>query len=186
MCTCLGRPRRWGISMDRKQPPAISFIARSGTGKTTLLTTVISELKARGYKVGAIKHDAHKFEIDHPGKDSHRFTEAGADSMLICSSSKLALVKQHQQSPEIEELIGDYFPDVDLVLVEGFKQSGLPKIELYRQAHGEGLITRGERQDPTLVAVATDTELQVDVPQLDLNNPSAVADFVVEKLGLKS
>ena len=74
------------------QPPAISFIAHSGTGKTTLLTAIIADLKERGYRVGVIKHDAHRFEIDHPGKDSHRFTTAGADSMLISSNSKLALV----------------------------------------------------------------------------------------------
>ena len=170
--------------MANNLPPAISFIARSGTGKTTLLTALISELKTRGYQVGAIKHDAHKFDIDHPGKDSQRFTAAGADSMLICSDSKLALVKQHRQSPPIEDLIREYFPDVDLVLVEGFKQSGLPKIELHRQAHSDQLLSRGERHDPTLLAVASDTELQLDVPQLDLNNPSAVADFVVAKLGL--
>ena len=101
--------------MNKKQiPPAVSFIARSGTGKTTLLTALISELKNRGYRVGAIKHDAHRFEIDHPGKDSHRFTSAGADSMLISSANKLAFVKQHTQSPAIEELIDEYFPDVDL------------------------------------------------------------------------
>jgi len=167
-------------------PPAVSFIARSGTGKTTLVTALISELKARGFTVGAIKHDAHKFNIDHPGKDSHRFTEAGADSMLISSNSKLALVKQHNQSPEIEELIGDYFPDVDLVLVEGFKRSGLPKIEVFRKAHSQTLLTRGETHDPNLLAVATDCELQIDVPQLDLNNPSAIIDFLVAKLEMKS
>jgi len=167
--------------MNRKQlPPAVSFIAHSGTGKTTLLTALISELKARGYKVGAIKHDAHRFEIDHPGKDSHRLTAAGADSMLISSANKLALVKQHSRSPEIEELIAEYFPDVDLVLVEGFKQSGLPKIELYRNGHNSDLICRGEKNDSSLLAVATDSELTLDVPQLDLNNPAEICDFVLE------
>ena len=72
-------------------PPAVSFIARSGTGKTTLVTQLIGELKERGYKVGALKHDAHQFEIDHPGKDSYRFTESGADSMLISSRSKAVI-----------------------------------------------------------------------------------------------
>ena len=166
------------------QPPAISFIAHSGTGKTTLLTQVIAILKQRGYKVGIIKHDAHRFEIDHPGKDSHRFTEAGADSMLISSASKLALVKQHQQPPPIDELITEHFPDVDLVLIEGFKQSGLPKIELFRSGHSTELLCRDTKHDPQLVAVASDTELQVDVPVLDLNNPAAITDFVVAKLNL--
>ena len=170
--------------MTQQLPPTISFIAHSGTGKTTLLTALISELKERGFRLGVIKHDAHKFEIDHPGKDSYRFTEAGADSMLITSASKLALVKRHQASPPVEELIADYFPDVDLVLIEGFKQSSIPKIEVYRAGYSSHLICRDERQDKTLVAVASDVDLEVDVPLLNLNKPSTVADFIVEKLQL--
>lgn len=162
-------------------PPAVSFIARSGTGKTTLVTALIRELKAMGLKIGAIKHDAHKFDIDHPGKDSYRFTEAGADNMLISSGSKLAFVKQHDQSPEIEELVAKYFPDVDLVLVEGFKRSNLPKVEVYRQLHSKSLLTRGEHHDSTLIAVATDSELLLDVPQLDLNDPAAIAEFLIAR-----
>ena len=168
--------------MTNVLPPSVSFIARSGTGKTTLVTALIAELKARGYKVGAIKHDAHKFEIDHPGKDSYRFTESGADSMLISSNSKLAFVKRHQQTPEIDQLIGDYFADVDIVLVEGFKKLGLPKIEVHRQEHGNRLLCRGDKHDPALLAVATDSVLEIDVPQLDLNNPAEVVDFLVANL----
>lgn len=166
-------------------PPAVSFVARSGTGKTTLVTALISELKARGLKVGAIKHDAHKFNIDHPGKDSYRFTAAGADNMLISSSSKLAFIKQQQQPPQIEELIHEYFSDVDIVLVEGFKLLGLPKIEVYRQQHSEALLCRGNNHDPALLAVATDCELQVDVPQLDLNRPTLIVDFLITRFGLQ-
>jgi molybdopterin-guanine dinucleotide biosynthesis protein MobB len=170
---------------ETQLPPVVSFIARSGTGKTTLLTALIAELKSRGHKVGAIKHDAHKFEIDHAGKDSYRFTKSGADSMLISSNSKLAFVKQHQQTPEIQELVSDYFPDVDIVLVEGFKRLGLPKIEVHRREHGATLICRGENHDPALLAVATDEELQIDVPQLDLNDPAAIIDFLLKTLGVK-
>jgi len=188
MFICSATPRHWVISMEKyKQVPAISFIARSGTGKTTLLTAVIRDLKQRGYRVGTIKHDAHHFDIDHPGKDSYRFTDAGADNMLITSSAKLALVKQYQQAPPIEELISVYFPDVDLVLVEGFKQQGLPKIELFRGGYSNDLICRGDRPDPALLAVATDTRIDVDVPQLDLNNPAEIVDFLlthVETVGL--
>lgn len=165
--------------------PAISFIARSGTGKTTLLTAVIADLKGRGYKVGIIKHDAHRFDIDHPGKDSYRFTDAGADSMLISSASKLALVKQHTQSPPVEELIQDYFPDVDLVLIEGFKQSGLPKVELFRSGHCTELLGCAAMQNEQPVAIATDTTLETDIQLLDLNKPAEVTDFILEHLGLK-
>ena len=157
---------------------AVSFVAKSGTGKTTLLEKVIAELKLRGYRVGCVKHDAHKFEIDHPGKDSYRLTTAGADTMLISSPEKLAIVKQHAEPPPIEELIATYFSDVDLILTEGFKKSGLPKIEVHRQERSATLICRGVENDPSLIAVASDEPLQLDVPVLDLNNPAQVADFV--------
>lgn len=159
-------------------PPAVSFVARSGTGKTTLLEKVIAELKRRGWRLGVIKHDAHRFDIDHPGKDSHRFTAAGADTMLISSPAKLAMVKQHTESPAVETLIATYFRDVDLVLTEGFKMSSLPKIEVHRAGHNPDLICRGEQYDPTLIAVASDEPLGLDVPLLDLNDPVAVAGFV--------
>lgn len=161
---------------------AVSFVAKSGTGKTTLLEKVIAELKGRGYRIGVVKHDAHRFDIDHPGKDSHRLTAAGADTMLIASPEKLALVKQHAAPPPIEELIATYFSDVDLILTEGFKKSGLPKIEVHRRERSATLICRGEENDPSLIAVASDELLELDVPVLDLNNPGQVADFVEEMI----
>jgi molybdopterin-guanine dinucleotide biosynthesis protein B/molybdopterin-guanine dinucleotide biosynthesis protein len=157
---------------------AVSFVAKSGTGKTTLLEKVIAELKQRGYRIGVVKHDAHRFEIDHPGKDSYRLTAAGADTMLISSPEKLAVVKKHAAPPTIEELIATYFTDVDLILTEGFKKSGLPKIEVHRRERSATLICRGEENDPSLIAVASDEPLELDVPVLDINNPSQVADFV--------
>ena len=157
----------------------VSFVAKSGTGKTTLLEKVIAELKSRGYRVGVVKHDAHRFDIDHPGKDSHRLTAAGADTMLISSPEKLALVKKHPASPPLEELLAIYFADVDIVVTEGFKKSGLPKIEVHRAERSATLLCRGEEHDPTLVAVASDEPLELDVPVLDLNNATQIVDFVV-------
>ncbi len=157
---------------------AVSFVAKSGTGKTTLLEKVIAELKSRGYSIGAIKHDAHRFDIDHPGKDSHRLTAAGADTMVISSPEKLALIKQHTEPPSIEMLIATYFSDVDLILTEGFKKGNLPKIEIHRKERSNTLICRGEENDPTLLAVASDEPLLLDVPVLDINNAVQVADFV--------
>ena len=157
---------------------AVSFVAKSGTGKTTLLEKVITSLKERGYRVGVVKHDAHRFDIDHPGKDSYRLTAAGADTMLISSPEKLALIKKHSESPPIEDLLATYFIDTDIVLTEGFKKSSLPKIELHRQERSTTLLCRGDEHDPTLVAVASDKRLELDVPVLDLNNPEMVADFI--------
>jgi molybdopterin-guanine dinucleotide biosynthesis protein B/molybdopterin-guanine dinucleotide biosynthesis protein len=166
--------RKTGI----QQPQAVSFVAKSGTGKTTLLEKVIALLKGRGYRIGVIKHDAHRFEIDHPGKDSYRLTAAGADTMLISSPEKLALVKKHAASPPIEEILSCYFTDMDIVLTEGFKMSGLPKIEVHRRERSQTLLCRGEEDDPTLLAVASDEPLNIDVPVLDLNDPVMVADFI--------
>jgi molybdopterin-guanine dinucleotide biosynthesis protein MobB len=160
---------------------AVSFVAKSGTGKTTLLERVIAELKGRGHRVGVIKHDAHRFDIDHPGKDSWRLTQAGADTMVISSSEKLALVRKHEASPPLEELLERYFGDVDIVLTEGFKRGALPKIEVHRKERGPALLCRGEEHDPALVAVASDEPLELDVPLLDLNDPAAVAAFLEER-----
>jgi molybdopterin-guanine dinucleotide biosynthesis protein MobB len=159
----------------------VAFVAKSNTGKTTLLEKLIKELKERGYRVGAVKHDAHQFDIDHPGKDSHRLTAAGADSMVITSGAQLALVKKHAASPPLEELIATYFFDVDIVLTEGFKMSPVPKIELHRKERSSTLICRGEQHDPLLIAVASDEPLELDVPVLDLNDAGAIADFVEQR-----
>jgi molybdopterin-guanine dinucleotide biosynthesis protein MobB len=156
----------------------VSFVAKSGTGKTTLLEKVIHLLKERGYRVGVIKHDAHRFDIDHPGKDSHRLTSAGTDTMLILSPEKLALVKKHAAAPSLEEALATYFTDVDIVLTEGFKLGSMPKIELHRKERSATLICRGEEHDPTLLAVASNETLELDVPVLDLNDAGAVTDFI--------
>jgi molybdopterin-guanine dinucleotide biosynthesis protein MobB len=145
---------------------------------------VIAELKRRGYRVGALKHDAFRFDIDHPGKDSYRLTAAGADTTLITSPEKLALVKKHAQAPPLEELLAAYFSDVDIVVTEGFKRSSLPKVEVHRRERGAALLCRGEENDPALLAVASDEPLDLNVPVLDLDDAGGVADFI-EKSFLK-
>ena len=165
-----------------KKPCAFAIVGNSGAGKTTLLERLIPALKGMGYRVGAVKHDAHRFDIDHPGKDSHRLTAAGADTMMITSSSMQAMVKRHAASPPIEELLERYFSDMDLVLVEGFRGSSLPKIEVHRKDFRQELICRGERHDPRLAAVASDEPLDLDVPVLDLNDPEAIAKFIASVL----
>ena len=164
------------------KPCAIAIVGNSGAGKTTLLERLIPALKRKGVRVGVVKHDAHRFDIDHPGKDGHRLTAAGADTMMITSSEKLAMVKRHSASPPIGELLERYFGDMDLVLVEGFRGSSLPKIEVHRKEFRRELLCRGERNDPGLAAVASDEPLDLDVPVLDLNDPEAIAEFIVSLL----
>ncbi len=160
---------------------AVAFVAKSGTGKTTLLEKVIARLKDRGYMVGVIKHDAHRFDIDRPGKDSYRLTAAGADTMLISSPERLALVKKHAASPPVDDLLSLFFTDMDIVLTEGFTSSALPKIEVHRRERCATLLCRGEEHDPMLLAVASDEPLELDVPRLDLNDADKVADFIERK-----
>ena len=173
-------PPRGGATV--KKPYAIAIVGNSGAGKTTLLERLIPALKRKGLRVGVVKHDAHRFEIDHPGKDSHRLTAAGADTMMITSASMLAVVKRHAASPLIDELLERYFSDMDLVLVEGFRGSFLPKIEVHRKEFHRALICRGEQHDLRLAAVASDEPLDLDVPILDLNDPEAIARFIVSFL----
>jgi len=164
-------------------PPIVSVVANSGTGKTTLLEKLIAEMKRRGYKVAVIKHDAHRFDIDHEGKDSWRLTRAGADTMLIMSAEKLAMVKQNTTAEGLDlvESVASYCNDVDIVLTEGFRKSTLPKIEVHRRGHSEKLLCRDLEYDPSLIAVAADCLLEIDVPFYDINNIRGLCDLIVER-----
>lgn len=112
--------------------PIVSFVGRSNSGKTTLIEAIIPLLKRTGLRVGAIKHNAHRFEIDHPGKDSWRFTHAGADTMVITSAGQMAMVKVLERQKTVQEIADELFGDVDIVIVEGYKAADLPKIEVVR------------------------------------------------------
>jgi len=165
------------------QIPIIGFAARSGTGKTTLLKQIIPMLDAHGVQVAMIKHAHHSFEIDQPGKDSYELRKAGAGQMLVASDRRWALVTEHKEpsEPRLADLLARIDHTMaDLVLVEGFKAEALPKIELHRRALGRPLFAG---DDPHVVAIATDTPEDVGaaLPVLPLNEPDAVANFVIER-----
>jgi len=169
----------------KSTPPAVSFVAKSGTGKTTLLEKVFAELSRRGWRVGAVKHDAHSFEIDHEGKDSWRLTRAGASPMVISSREKLAIVQEGlREEVPLDEIISRHMRGVDLVVTEGYKTGHLPKIEVHRQERsGELLCLDGEGNviDEDLVAVVSDTVRTPALPVLPLDDPAAVCDFLEVK-----
>ncbi len=167
--------------MTPSSPLVMAFVAWSGTGKTTLVENVVKLANEKGLCIGALKHDAHRFEIDKPGKDSHRLFAAGAESMMIVSDEKLALVRRHETAPGVDELIAQQFSHCDLVLVEGWKNSNLPRIEVHRPALERPLLCRDKTHDHNLVAVASDAPVDVDVPVLDLNQPATVLDFILDK-----
>jgi len=155
----------------------------SGSGKTTLLERLIPQLTARGLKVSVVKHAHHGFDIDRPGKDSFRHREAGAIEVLLACNDRWALMHEQRDAaePSLDELLARLSP-CDLVLIEGFKQEPVPKLEVYRPAHGKPPLF-GERSD--IVAVATDGELATTLPVLPLNDSAAIADFVMNTLGLQ-
>jgi len=163
----------------------LGFAAFSGVGKTTLLTRLIPTLRARGLRVAVVKHAHHEFDIDYPGKDSYRLREAGADQVLIASKRRWALIcetPQAQDDPDLHALLQHFNEtELDLILVEGFRNVAFPKIELHRPALGQPLMCLA---DASIVAVATDGALAEDVriPILDLNNPTAIAEFIVSSV----
>ena len=160
----------------------IGFAGYSGSGKTTLVEKLIPALRLRGLRVSVVKHAHHKFDIDHPGKDTFRHREAGAFEVVVASTNRLALMREFEQPAEltVHHLIAELYEGVDWVLVEGFKHSDLLKIEVWRASSGKP--TR-YLDDHYVVAIATDSPGQLPVatlrPVLDLNDADAVADFLV-------
>lgn len=161
-------------------PPVVSFVGNSGVGKTTFLEALIGALKERGLRVAAIKHDVHRFEIDYPGKDSWRLTQAGSDVVLIASPNKLALVETATAEPSLDDLIRMVSGRVDLVLTEGYRGAAADKIEVSRSAHSHVLTARLD----DLIAIVTDEPFDYPVPQFNLNDAAGVADFITRRFAL--
>ncbi|MEJ2692287.1 MAG: molybdopterin-guanine dinucleotide biosynthesis protein B [Candidatus Thiodiazotropha sp.] len=162
--------------------PLIGFSAFSGTGKTTLLKRLLPILRQRGLRIAVIKHAHHLFEIDQPGKDSHELRTAGANQTLVASRRRMALVTEFEQGhpePTLNELLSALDPNgLDLVLVEGFKHTAFPKIELHRPALGKPLLCL---RDPQIIAIATDGDIPAApdaLPRLDLNDSDEIVRFI--------
>ena len=156
------------------------FTGTSGSGKTTLVEQVIPCLIRRGWKVSLIKHAHHGFDLDRPGKDSYRHRQAGCGEVMVTCGSRWALMHELRDGPEptLAEHLARFAP-CDLFLVEGFKHEAIPKIEVHRPAHGKPPLWP---ENPHIVAVASDVALATSLPQLDINDPEAVAAFVVDYL----
>jgi molybdopterin-guanine dinucleotide biosynthesis protein B len=162
----------------------VGIAGYSGAGKTTLMEGLIPALKSRGLRVSVVKHAHHPFDIDHPGKDSWRHRQAGAFEVVVASDRRLALMREFERESGLtaHQLIAELSPQIDWVLVEGFKQSDLLKIEVWRPDLGQ---PAHHMDDDFIVAIATDvgqilpqaTPLQV----LDLNDPESVAAWLVDQ-----
>jgi molybdopterin-guanine dinucleotide biosynthesis adapter protein len=161
----------------------VGFAGFSGSGKTTLVEKLIPALKLRGLRVSVVKHAHHDFDIDHPGKDSWRHREAGAFEVVVASDRRLALVREFEQPAQLKvhHLIAELWDGVDWVLVEGFKQSDLLKVEVWRAESGK---PARYPDDDFVVAIATRPGDELPEPTLrpvlDLDDPDAVAQWLVD------
>ena len=167
--------------MLKNQPPVLGFAAYSGTGKTHLLSRLIPILKENGLRVGVIKYSHHDVEIDKPGKDSYQLRLAGATPVMLISPYRRAIISEFapQREIKLQEQLA-LFPagEVDLILVEGFRDEAFSKIELYRPLLGKPLLYPN---DSSIIALASDQALATpnNLPCLDLNDPRAIARFIM-------
>jgi molybdopterin-guanine dinucleotide biosynthesis protein B len=150
----------------------------SGAGKTTLLTRLIPHLAGLGLSVSTIKHAHHAFDVDKPGKDSWMHREAGAREVLISSSNRFALMHELRGAPEctLPQLLDKLSP-CDLVIVEGFKRSGHPKLEVHRSANGKPFLWP---DDADILGVASDVDAGAGAPdRVHLDDVASVADMIL-------
>jgi molybdopterin-guanine dinucleotide biosynthesis protein B len=162
------------------------FAGYSGSGKTTLVEQIIPLLRQQGLRVSVVKHAHHRFDIDHPGKDSWRHRQAGAFEVVIASDRRLALVREFEQPAQltVHQMLAELYEGVDWVLVEGFKESDILKIEVWRES-ADTLSARPVRypEDDFIVAIATDDPQRLpqptQLPVLDLNQPAQVAQWLL-------
>lgn len=159
----------------------VGFCGYSGSGKTTLVEQLVARLRFAGHRVSVVKHAHHHFDIDQPGKDSHRHRAAGAYEVVIASNRRLAKIREYEveADPNVHQLIAE-LSAADWVLVEGFKHADLLKIEIWRAATGQRV---QYPNDPFVVAIATDTPEALPVPTalpvLDLNDADAVTAWLL-------
>lgn len=163
--------------------PVFGLAGWSGAGKTQLAEALISHFADAGYKVATIKHAHHAFDADIEGKDSWRHRKAGAGQVLVASRYRSALFTEYQEpaEPKLDELLAQLGP-TDLVLVEGFKSAPIPKIEIWRAAVEKPQLFA---QDSHIIAVASDAPVEgCSLPQFNLSDISAIADFILQSLRL--
>ncbi len=169
------------FGMGNEKPlHTVSFVAaRSNSGKTTLIEKIVKVLRARGLRVAVVKHASAGFELDRPGKDSWRFQEAGADSVVLVGPGKMAVIRNIDEAPspeEIERAVGD----IDIVIHEGAKKSAKNKIEVFRSG------VSGDRplciEDRSYLALVSDKSFSVSIPRFDLDDAEGVAHYLVKKI----
>lgn len=170
-------------SLQSNRPPTvIPIVGYSGSGKTTVLVKLIAELTGRGFRIGTIKHHSHDFEMDVPGKDTWRHKQSGAVSTLIASPNRIGMVQDVPREMGLDHLIA-LVSHVDVILVEGYKRVKRPKLEVFRPEISPAPACGN---DEFLVALISDTPLDLGVPRFSPHDIQAVADFVVTHFKLNA
>lgn len=172
------------ISQSDQPIPYVSFSAKSGTGKTTYLEKLVACLKERGLRIALIKHDAHGFELDQPGKDSYRLRKAGVDTMILSGPDQTVQISRHTAGePSLKQLLSS-IQGVDLILIEGYKFGAQPKIQLLRKGYSETPVGNPENTIAYVADFPYDP-VPSDLPVFDLNDPQNLAEYLVSSFGLK-
>ena len=166
----------------RKPPPVLCITGFSGSGKTTVTVRLVAAIKQRGLCVGTIKHDVHGFEMDRPGKDSWLHKQAGASTTIVTSPSQIGMVMDVDHDHQPLELL-PLLSETDIVLVEGFKRSNLPKIEVFRPENGKPPACHGDKD---LIAVVSDAALEWGVPRFTFDEIDNLTDFILRRFNLDS
>jgi molybdopterin-guanine dinucleotide biosynthesis protein B len=154
-------------------PALVSVVGNSNSGKTTLIEKLVRELKSRGYRIATVKHTPQEAALDVPGKDSWRHLQAGSDATAIGSRDGIMLIKPVTSATIFNEIVQLFGEDFDIIIVEGFKQSDTPKIEVHRRETGP-LISDLKN----LVAIATDEPLETETKQFSIEDTGGLADFI--------
>lgn len=163
-------------------PPCICIVGHSGSGKTQVMAHLIETMSGMGLRVGTIKHDVHGFEMDKPGKDSWRHKKAGALTTIVTSPFQIGMVKNVNHDHQPAELL-PMFEGMDIVLVEGFKRSPLPKIEVFRPGNGKPPACKG---DKNLLALVSDVRLDWGVPIFCIEDINRLVVFITNHFNLKA
>lgn len=172
------------ISQSDQPIPYVSFSAKSGTGKTTYLEKLVACLKERGLRIALIKHDAHGFELDQPGKDSYRLREAGVDTMILSGPDQTVQISRHTAGePSLKQLLSS-IQGVDLILIEGYKFGAQPKIQLLRKGYSKAPVGNPENTIAYIADFPYDP-VPSDLPVFALNDPQDLAEYLVSSFGLK-
>ncbi len=166
--------------------PIFSIVGWKNSGKTTLMARLVKEFTARGLAVSAVKHAHHSFDIDHPERDTFKLREAGARQIAIASPRRWALMHElrDESEPSLEEIIS-HFSGADLILVEGYKSSQIPKIE----ARSKRSLTQSPltSEFPSIVAVASDEDLEDSaLPHFQIDEIPRIAEFILDYLKIET